>query len=300
MNKSISDHHVFFVTYDEPDAETLYAEASAHTICRISHVSAVTGFDAMLQHCAERSTTERFVTIDGDNRINPALFFQRAGLVEEDVVQVFKSKNNVTGLEYDHGGVKIWPRNLVLLHPTHEKAKVEEAFVDVHYRKIGINFLASENRSNFSPLHAYRTAYREATKLTMIQGVRLRDFNEMWGRLTDVNRSRLLTWLTVGSDVDLGWWSILGARQALWNFWVKQYAHNLIHDFDRFARDFPHYHGEDDPEYAAKAMGRKLNRILGIDLTNLEPEQSRFVKRTYLHPEHSGWIGHGQTKLDLL
>lgn len=291
MKRSLTDHPVFFLSYDEPGAIETYRDLSAHAPCAITHVHGVHGPDAAIRTCAEQSESDRFVTISADNRVNPALFFQKVPVVEEHTVQVFRSTNTLNGLSYENGGVKIWPRDTVLLHPTRETATIEAAFGDVHYPKVAIDFLGSHTNPALSPMHAYRSAYREVMRLSLIGGVRLRDFSETWGRLSQAARSRILVWGSVGSDRENGWWAILGARQAMHDFFVMNFSHHQIHNFDAFGRDFPKLLQDIDPEYAAKALRRKINAKLNLDLGDLEPQESRLVRSLYVHPPFAGAIG---------
>ena len=66
----VRDHDVFYLSYDEPNAEKNYADI-CNKIPWVKRVHGVKGSDAAHKACAEAAETERFTTVDGDNIINP-------------------------------------------------------------------------------------------------------------------------------------------------------------------------------------------------------------------------------------
>ena len=62
------DYDIIYLSYDEPNAEKNYAD-----LCKIvpwaKRVHGVDGSDAAHKACAKLSETDRFITVDGDNRI---------------------------------------------------------------------------------------------------------------------------------------------------------------------------------------------------------------------------------------
>ena len=66
----VRDHDIFYLSYDEPNAEKNYADI-CNKIPWVKRVHGVKGSDAAHKACAERAETERFTTVDGDNIINP-------------------------------------------------------------------------------------------------------------------------------------------------------------------------------------------------------------------------------------
>lgn len=288
MPRFISDLPIFFTSFDEPNALETFDALRGQAPRPITHVQGIAGLDAVILHCARSTTEAQFVTIAADNRVNPALFFQKLPACDPDVVQVFRAKNLLTGLEYERGAVKVWPRGTVLAHRTRESAEIETAFVETHYRKVGIDFLASQTDSGLTPIHAYRSAYREVLRLSLVENVRLRDFNETWGRLSAVARSRILVWTSVGADHENGWWSIFGARQAIHDFFVMNYSHDQINDYEKFAEGVENILDIVDPEYAAKSLRRRINKTLPLQIADLEADQSAHIKRLYVNPAYGG------------
>ena len=68
MKINIAEQDIIFLSYDEPNAEQNYADL-CKKIPWAKRVHGVEGSDAAHKACAEISETDRFVTVDGDNRI---------------------------------------------------------------------------------------------------------------------------------------------------------------------------------------------------------------------------------------
>ena len=77
MEKSvpINELDVFYISYDEPRKEEHWAKILDNVPAK--RVDGVKGFDNAHKECARQSETERFVTIDGDNEIDPKFFDNR-------------------------------------------------------------------------------------------------------------------------------------------------------------------------------------------------------------------------------
>jgi hypothetical protein len=290
MRIAIADLDLFYISYDEPLADDRYRDLCAKAPRPITRVHGIRGIHAAHKACAELSETARFVTIDSDNIVNPSLFFQRFDEDEPDLVLSYKARNAINGLEYGQGGVKVWPRALLLRYGTHEIAEREEDASDFcfAYRFMQMNYLASTTAPNGSPLEAFRTGYREAVKLTLIMGKQPASFQAVRDTIYPLNLSRLIVWASVGADVENGWWAIYGARQGLYDLWVAEKpVITLINDFTNFGREFERSYAGRDPEYAAMEVLRRLDS-LKLPLANLDPAQSQMFKAVYHNPDRQG------------
>lgn len=300
MKFAVSDLDIFYISYDEPNADANFADLQARSPRPIRRVHGVRGLHAAHRQCASLSSTPRFVTIDGDNIVNAAVFFQRLDDEgERDLIFSFKAKNIINGLEYGNGSVKIWPRGLLLGHPTHESAQNVEALYDFcwTYRYMQIDFLASSVHCNASALQAFRSGYREGIKLTLINGERAETFAQMMGEHSPTVMSRLNVWCSVGADISNGWWAMFGARQAIFDNWVQKVPYHVINDFEGFRSAFLHYHVAKDPENQAKMLGRMISDKIGYQIADLDPFQSAWFKDTYVQPPHSGLLLPGKEPL---
>lgn len=301
MKFAVSDLDIFYISYDEPNADANFSDLQARSPRPIRRVHGVKGLHAAHRQCAALATTPRFVTIDGDNIVNAAVFFQRLDDEgERDIVFSFKAKNIINGLEYGNGGVKIWPRGLLLGHPTHESAQNVEALYDFcwTYRYMQIDFLASSVHCNASALQAFRSGYREGIKLTLTNGERAETFAQMADENSLAVMSRLNVWCSVGADMPNGWWAMFGARQAIFDNWVQKVPYHVINDFDGFRAAFLHYHVAKDPENQAKTLGRMINDKIGYQIADLDPFQSAWFKDTYVAPTRAGLMLPGKEPLN--
>ena len=58
----VRDHDIFYLSYDEPNAEKNYADI-CNKVPWVKRVHGVKGSDAAHKACAERAETERFTTM---------------------------------------------------------------------------------------------------------------------------------------------------------------------------------------------------------------------------------------------
>ena len=64
----IAEQDIIFLSYDEPNAEENWADLK-RKVPWAKRVHGVEGSDSAHKACARLSDTDRFVTVDGDNRI---------------------------------------------------------------------------------------------------------------------------------------------------------------------------------------------------------------------------------------
>jgi len=213
----ILDNDIIFLSYDEPNCEKNYADLCSK-LPWAKRVHGVKGSDAAHKACAALSETEYFVTVDGDNIIDPSFLQVEIDLdelgVTPDYVFSWCGKVHVNGLMYGNGGLKLWTRKFVNEMKTHEisnpddaKGLVEFCFDEKYYQ---FNKNYSESFTNATPFQAWRAGFREGVKMSLNEGERSDDVQSVWWQ----NYQRLLVWCSVGADVENGWWSMLGAREG--------------------------------------------------------------------------------------
>jgi len=270
----IADLDIVFLSYDEPQADGLFAALQKLSPRKPLRVHGVKGFHAAHRRAAQLAKTDRFITVDGDNRLRPCLFDSSPDLNNKDVVYSYTAFNTVNGLAYGNGGVKIWPRQLVLTVPTHEDASGNDFCWT--YRYWQVNETASDLYFAPTPYHAFRAAYRETVKLSLVKGEKL-DWKSTRERIYPPNLARLLIWSSVGADVANGEWAMYGARCGLAHVWLDKIDPDLIRDYDWFAKTWT-AHSKMDPVKAAIKLGERLNSVLNLDLPMFSAEQSRWFK----------------------
>ena len=99
MQHNMSEFDFVFLSFDEPNAELLYSEL-INLIPWAKRVHGVKGFDAAHRACADIADTEYFVTVDGDNRIDPSFLDLQMNINEtqRDHAWTWAGRNHVNGL----------------------------------------------------------------------------------------------------------------------------------------------------------------------------------------------------------
>jgi hypothetical protein len=290
MKLRLRDLDVFYISYDEPDCDFTHRELVERTGKQVKRVHGVKGFHAAHRRCAELSETKRFVTIDGDNIVMDDLFDQVIDISQgADLVFSFRAQNIINGLEYGNGGVKVWPRGLVLQVPTHEQgSNPNENDFCWRYRYMQVDHLGSQVHCNYSPYQAFRAGYREAIKLSLIEGKKLATWKATEAVINKWNLSRLKTWLSTGAEIQNGLWAILGARRGFYDLWNNQVQLQDINDYDYMNMYF-HATGykDEDVENNIIDMFDPLYTI-GMYTRLLSPKLSVWFKDVYVNAPRSG------------
>lgn len=150
----------FFLNYDEPNADDNFARAKLvfPTVQRMNTSQTIIESH---KNCAIKSFTDQFMVIDSDNYLlDFSLNDVYESVKEKNKVYVFRSKNPVNDLEYGHGGVKVFQRNLF----------VDRDVVDFTTSFNGqihiVKKVLSIHKFNSTPFQAWRTAVRECAKLS--------------------------------------------------------------------------------------------------------------------------------------
>jgi len=175
----VVDYDIIYLSYDEPNAEENYSD-----LCRkvpwAKRVHGVKGSDAAHKACAELSETDRFITVDGDNKINDEFLQQVINFdVNADLsnkVISWKAKNKINGLMYGNGGLKCWPKMHVLNMRTHENADPDNPHAQVDFcwdtEYVQMEGAFSTIYNNATPQQAWRAGFREGVKMALDRGIR--------------------------------------------------------------------------------------------------------------------------------
>ena len=231
---NIAEYDVVFISYDEPNAEENWAELLT-IIPWAQRVHGVKGSDAAHKAAANLCNSGRFITIDGDNRVVGDFTNQVLTLDDsiDDSKSVFSwpSLNVINGLIYGNGGIKCWPKELVLNMKTHESADPSNLRAQIDFcwdiNYIGLDTCYSEIRNNTSPLQAWRAGFREGVKMSLDRGLKVTNLRA----LPKSNLNRLEIWMMVGNDIPNGHWAILGARQGCYLTNFTDWDYIQVRDF---------------------------------------------------------------------
>ena len=289
------DYDIIYLSYDEPNAERNYAD-----LCKkvpwAKRVHGVKGSDAAHKACAELSETDRFITVDGDNRIREEFLNQEIDFDEhadlKNTVISWCGRNEINGLMYGNGGLKCWPREYVLKMKTHENADPNNAHAQVDFcwdaQYIQMNSCYSDVYNNETPAQAWRAGFREGVKLATDRGVRISKEelkNNHWRCL-----HWLYIWSMVGKDVENGDWAILGTRAGLYMTMCTDWDYVQVRDFE-YLNDLwkVSFESIEDVNYEIEEYGIKLIDELDIPIAEqpLTAQQSKFFKAVYQHPSRT-------------
>jgi hypothetical protein len=286
-NIKIIEQDIIFLSYDEPNAEKNYADLLSKAPWA-KRVHGVKGSDAAHKACAKLSETEYFVTVDADNIVNPKFLEVEIDLdaLELSSENVFSwcGRVHVNGLMYGNGGLKLWTRKFVNEMKTHEnsdpndvKGKVEFCF-DSRYYQFNENY--SESYTNATPFQAWRAGFREGVKMSLDQGAKVTDLKSIWWQ----NYHRLLIWCSVGTDVENGFYSMLGAREGAYLTNCTDWDYSQVRDFEYLTTYWDEHYKQKDVDTHiewCKFYGHELAKTCSLEISDLEPDASTFFKTVY-------------------
>lgn len=290
MEYTINDFDVVFLSYDEPNKEENWAKLSA-LIPWAKRVDGVKGFDSAHKACAEIAETDRFITVDGDNIVYPEFLDIKLNIPSslDGCTLSWAGRNIINGLCYGNGGLKLWDKNFVLNMRTHENSVNKNEAVDFCWdpKYIQLNNVYSDTCPNATPVQAFKAGFREGVKLTLDRGEKIVE-GKISKCVHEKNYKRLLIWASVGADIDNGEWAIYGARFGIFMTNVthatnEKFAMDCIGDYEWFD-DFwqIHQHKKDEHDFLIP-----LKKTLGMNIANLNADQSAFFKSVYEPPRRS-------------
>lgn len=275
MLTRIGDLSFVFISFHEPQAEAHW-QSLRRLVPTAVRVDGVKGFVSAHKAAGRAATTERFVTVDADCRIDRRLLDHHLSddALDSDKILSWHTRNNVNGLAYG-GAVKCWTRSM--LAAWHE-ADATHLDLDVAFDFIIQARVFGTHHINGSPLQAYRSGFREGVRLGLVGGepVGLRHLaTALWPN----NWRRLVAWCTIGSDVSFGQWCVWGAREGCLMAQSGTLDRTLLADYDHFADYFaeavePRF---DTLDAAVRAAGERL-RDGGMALPELAPQESAFFR----------------------
>lgn len=307
----ITELDIVYISYDEPNAEQNYADLLEKCPwAQRSH--GVWGSDAAHKAAAALCETDRFITVDADNIVDPDFFSQLIDLdtVDPDDIISWAGKNVVNGLVYGNGGIKCWPVHVVERMRTHEAAPESDKRAQVDFcwnmRYIQMNNVYCDVMNNGSPLQAWRAGFREGVKMGLDGGdvVDPKYIKEIHAN----NYQRLLVWMSVGEDITNGLWAIYGARLGchMTNIQRKDWDWRNVRDFDWLTNFFktelfPEFEGGSEMcvntgvtwdykklKERTVELGVDIRGVLDLEISDLDKTASRFFKTVYKNPSRLG------------
>ena len=285
MKYRLDSFDYIFLSYDEPNAEILYGKLH-NDVPWVKRVHGVKGFDTAHIACADASDTHFFVTVDGDNELYPEFLNLEIEINagQQDHAWTWAGRNNINGLVYGNGGLKLWSKTFVKNMRSHENAddpaKSVEFCWDQKYHDVKGCY--STSHSNGSPQQAWRSGFREGVKMCLDRGQRVKP-TELNQRIWYGNINRLCIWSSIGQDVENGIWAIYGTRMGASLALLTEHDHSVISDYDAM-QEMWETTRNDDPLAGAIEVGKRLKQKVGLDIALLSEDESRFFKRVYMNP----------------
>jgi hypothetical protein len=315
--KLMNEFDVIFISYDEDNCEENWADLQ-DKVPWAQRVHGVKGSDAAHKAAAELSQTDMFVSVDADNIVDPSFFDLQLDLDNPKLkgkAISWAAQNIVNNLEYGNGGLKLWPKQYVLDMRTHEHADEDDARNQVDFcwedSYIQMTNQYSTTHPNGSPRQAFRAGFREGVKMSLSQGG-LVDPNHFKQAIWWGNYKRLITWCSVGADVENGLWAMYGARLGCHKTNLTDWDYINVRDFDYLNNMFetevkPQFEqgefyeieeGSDRWQKCYKSsfiwdkaklldeikiLGHQLRKGLGLEVAELDIDQSKFYKAAYVN-----------------
>jgi len=278
----IVEFDIIFLSYDEPNADVHYADLLTKAPWA-KRVHGVKGSDAAHKAAANLSDTEWFITVDADNIVHTEFFDLNLDM-SDPKIQVYGwcGRNNVNGLRYGNGGLKIWKKEFVLDMRTHEASDSDRGQVDFCWEEGYRNFprVYSDSIITGSPFQAWRAGFREGVKMTLLDGVRVPP-QEIKERIWWHNIHRLRMWSTVGIHEENGQYAILGARMGTWMTNCTDWNYIDVRDFEILRDMYDQNIDHDNVEHDIVELGEKIKVNLGLDWPDFTPQQSKYTLDLY-------------------
>jgi hypothetical protein len=159
----IENISIIFLSYDEPNANANW-QSLRKRFPYAKRVNKVNGILNAHKTAAAISRSPGFFVVDGDSEILETFTFD-LNFSEYDIehyVHIWKCRNPVNGLEYGYGGVKLFHKKMF--------ENFDSGIVDMStLLGDGVKLMdevASITSFNSSDFHAFRSAFRECTKLS--------------------------------------------------------------------------------------------------------------------------------------
>lgn len=283
----ISEFDFIFLSYDEPNADMHYADL-CNKVPWAKRVHGVKGSDAAHKAAAELSETDWFVSVDADNIVDLAFLDQEIKFSNDIKVLSWTGRNQLNGLRYGNGGLKLWNKQYVLDMKSHEAADTKNSEVDFCWESVYRQYPESYSEVVItgSPFQAWRAGFREGVKMTLVDGIKVEPY-EIKNRVWWHNLHRLRIWSTVGTHDENGIYAVYGARLGTWLANCTDWNYVDVRDFEMLKGIYFQYGkpyedvDSDGLVEEIKSLGKKIKLNLGLDWPWLDADQSSYTLGLY-------------------
>jgi hypothetical protein len=288
MKIRVTDLDFVFISFREPNKEENWADLR-NKVPWAKRVDGVVGFDSAHKAAAEIAETDFFISVDGDNVIYPKFLLETLDTTSTNPAAVhrWRARNSVNGLIYGNGGIVGWPKKTCLTMRTHENADSEENEIDFCWGVPHENLhnVYSDTVINHSPEQAFVAGFREGVKMSLNQGTII-PAEDFMSKIVTQNLKCLITWMSVGADVEYGKYAMLGARMGCWQTITHGFELIEVRELDHIIQMFKNIKG--DPDELIQTYGNSLRQKIGIPIADYNAENSKFFK--FCQPQ---WINRG-------
>jgi len=212
---------IVFLSYYEPTAETNFQLIKTR-FPYTKRVDGVKGFINALKTAAEIAETEYFYLVDADNVILDSFDFSFNPYIDNQKTYIWRAKNEVNGLEYGYGGIKMYHKNELLnliLEVENEVSLESLKENEFHFHCVGdlpytrdyksLTEVASITTFDISEFDAWKAAFRECCKLAGYS-----DFLKLNDNQRKNAELRLEIWCTKGGETRFGSYVLDGANEG--------------------------------------------------------------------------------------
>ena len=195
-------YDVVFISYQEPDADTNYANL-LKKVPMAKRVHGVKGIHQAHIQAAMLCNTPMFWIVDGDAKIVDDFNFDyQVPAWQYNHVHVWRSKNPVNGLVYGYGGIKLFPRQETIdmdISKPDMTTSISDKFV-------AVKTVSNITGFNTGEFETWKSAFRECCKLS----------SKVIDRQKDVETNkRLKIWTSIGRDKPFGEYALRGAKAGM-------------------------------------------------------------------------------------
>ncbi len=135
---------------------------------------------------------------------------------------------------------------------------------------------------NTDPRQAFIAGYREGVKMSLDKGERFKP-EDFVRRVEPSNLKNLVTWMSVGADVENGKYAMIGARMGCYATTINtNHSSDSIRDVDKMAEIFAS--SVEDVDESLIAYAESLKQRIGVPIATYDSEESYFFK--FCMPQH--------------
>lgn len=191
---------VVFISYNESNAEENWQRVLEKAPWA-KRVNGVKGIFEAHKVAARLSKTDMFYVVDGDAYLTDEWQFDfEPNIFDRDCAYVWSSQNPINGLVYGYGGVKLFPRALLLKK---RKWTTLDMFTGISNKLKVMETVSNITQFNTDSFSTWRSAFRECAKLAA---------GTIDNQVSSETTYRLKRWTTIGSGKKFGKYAIDGAK----------------------------------------------------------------------------------------